>query len=493
MSPPLLADAPASPGSPGDLQVRYLELEEGLRGELAVPSAPPRGWRRLRKIVESFLRPISKERLEVNGRRWRGLPEHLRTDSQTLGRSHHSCGATHGVLERCNFACTSCYLSREANAAGALQAEEVRHQLDQLRAFLGPQGKAQLTAGEVTLLPRSVLGSYIRYAISIGLDPMVMSHGERFLADPTYLRDLVKEDGLRKISIHIDSTQRGRRSWYRGISEESLHSLRAEYAGLIRRTRKETRARLHAAHTVTVNGGNAHEVPSIVRWVARNADAFRMVSFQPVAQVGRTRDAANPDLTMESLWSSICDGLGASLNPRAMLFGHPECNIVAPVMVATCGDVLAVTETARKDRRWDSSFLRRLLEGIGGFSATGPDRLQSLAGIAGLIPRNLPLLLEAPFYALYRLWGLRREILLLLRSLLQGKRLRIRPLAIVIHKFMDPGELHTALGRERLAACVFNVPVEGEMIPMCQLNATDLRARLVRERVASARGARRTS
>ena len=54
----------------------------------------------------------------------------------------------------------------------------------------------------------------------------------------------------------------------------------------------------------------------------------------------------------------------------------------------------------------------------------------------------------------------------------------VRPLALVVHKFMSSGELETPLGRERLQACTFRVPVEGEMIPMCQLNATGLRSKL---------------
>jgi hypothetical protein len=45
---------------------------------------------------------------------------------------------------------------------------------------------------------------------------------------------------------------------------------------------------------------------------------------------------------------------------------------------------------------------------------------------------------------------------------------------------MSPDELATPLGRERLEACVFRLPVEGRMVSMCELNATDLRLRLNR-------------
>ena len=61
---------------------------------------------------------------------------------------------------------------------------------------------------------------------------------------------------------------------------------------------------------------------------------------------------------------------------------------------------------------------------------------------------------------------------------------RIRPWILVVHGFMDPDDLSTPLGRERLDACVFRVPVDGRMVSMCELNATDLRLRLNREQSA---------
>ena len=131
--------------------------------------------------IENLIRPIPPERRRKSSERFRDLPSRLQTAEQIIGVAHHSCGATHGVMERCDLACTSCYLGEEANASVPLEGREVRGQLDALREFLGPQGKAQITSGEVTLLPREVLGGYVRYAIDIGLDPMVMTHGRRFL------------------------------------------------------------------------------------------------------------------------------------------------------------------------------------------------------------------------------------------------------------------------------------------------------------------------
>jgi molybdenum cofactor biosynthesis enzyme MoaA len=428
--------------------------------------------------IQHLLQPISPERHRVNRERYASLPDSLKTPEQIIEHSHHSCGATHGVLERCDFACTSCYLGEEANAAEPLPREDVLRQLDALREFLGPQGKAQITAGEVTLLPRERLGEYVRYAIDIGLDPMVMTHGRRFLQEPEYLRDLIEEDGLEKISIHVDSTQRGRAEWSPFVTEKQLNPVRDRYANLIRQMRTKTRRKLHAAHTVTVTQKSLDQIPDVMRWLVRNLDAFRMVSFQPVAEVGRTEDQTIHDLTLTDVWERICSALGKPLNKDAMHFGHPQCHIMIPVVVARAGDRFSILETVRAGKSWDRSFLRRLLQAVGGYTVRGKSRIENLLAIASLTCRNPVLLIESVFYGLYRTWGDRRDLIAILGHAARTRSLSVRPLVLVVHKFMSPHELETDLGQERLQACTFRVPVDGEMIAMCELNATGLRSKL---------------
>jgi len=334
----------------------------------------------MKTLIQTLLEPISPERRRVSSGRFQDLPDSLKTPEQIIGFAHHSCGATHGVLERCDFACTSCYLGEEANAAEPLPREEVFQQLDQLREFLGPQGKAQITAGEVTLLPREVLGEYVRYAIDIGLDPMVMTHGRRFLQEPEYLQRLIEEDGLEKISIHVDATQRGREEWSPFVTEEQLNPVRDRYARLIREMRAKTGRKLHAAHTVTVTQKNLDQIPTIMRWLVRNLDAFRMVSFQPVAEVGRTEDQASADLTLTDVWEHIGTALGKTLNRDAMHFGHPECHIMIPVVVVRVDEELCVLETVRAGKSWDRSYLRNLLRAVGGYTVRGKSRAEKLPG-----------------------------------------------------------------------------------------------------------------
>jgi hypothetical protein len=432
----------------------------------------------IKSVVKNLLRPTPPELRRLGARRFQGLPDSLKTPEQIIGFGHHSCGATHGVLERCDLACTSCYLGEEANAAEPLPKSEVFQQLDRLREFLGPQGKAQITAGEVTLLPRETLGQYVRYAIDIGLDPMVMTHGRRFLQEPEYLQKLIEEDGLEKISIHVDSTQRGREEWSPFVTEEQLNPVRDRYAKLIRDMRAKTGRKLHAAHTVTVTRKSLDEIPEMMGWLVRNLDAFRMVSFQPVAEVGRTEDRAISGLTLTDVWDRICAALGKPLNRDAMHFGHPECHIMIPVVVARAGERHCVLETVRAGRRWDRAYLRRLLRAVGGYSVRGKSRTENLLGVASLALRSPLLLFETLLYGLYRTWGDRRHLAAVLLEAVRSRDLSVKPLALVVQNFMSPGELETPLGRERLEACTFRVPVGGKMIPMCELNATGLRSKL---------------
>jgi len=49
---------------------------------------------------------------------------------------------------------------------------------------------------------------------------------------------------------------------------------------------------------------------------------------------------------------------------------------------------------------------------------------------------------------------------------------------------MSPGDLLTKEGKERLEACIFKVPVDGKLVSMCEMNATDLRAKIDRLQIA---------
>jgi len=318
-------------------------------------------------LRDFFKKPFGgEERKSLLRARWDTLPSELKLSNQLAGKTAVACGATHHVMERCNFSCTCCYLGAEANKTEPLPFVEVKEQLDTLRRELGLAGQVQITAGEVTLLPLVELGKIIEYALSIGLDPMVMSHGQRFLDEPEYLIDLVRVYGLRKISVHIDTTQRGRRETNSNMTEKDLHSVRDQFAALIRRVRSETGANLKAASTVTVTDSNLEEVGEITRWFFDNADAFRLLSFLPVADVGRTRKAQGSlSVERDGLWSNIYQTCGQKINRRPLQFGHRECNNLVPLLLVQVGSQRVIFEGVRESCQRDDLMISRAIDAIG--------------------------------------------------------------------------------------------------------------------------------
>jgi hypothetical protein len=88
------------------------------------------------------------------------------------------------------------------------------------------------------------------------------------------------------------------------------------------------------------------------------------------------------------------------------------------------------------------------------------------------------LLLEVPFFCGYRAWTERALLARLLAGFCRLERCSVRPFAVVVHHFMDSAELSTDEGRARLQACAFRVPVDGEMVSMCELNGSGKRREL---------------
>ena len=99
----------------------------------------------------------------------------------------------------------------------------------------------QITDGEVTLRPVEELIEILRYARSIGIVPMVMTHGDNFRRQPGLLERLMSEGHLTEVSIHIDITQRGRDGYRAPKSELELMPLRDEFAAMIRDARADDR------------------------------------------------------------------------------------------------------------------------------------------------------------------------------------------------------------------------------------------------------------
>jgi len=437
-------------------------------------------WQTAAEVLNLIREPVPAEKRRLLAERWRDLDERWRSRTQGLGQQATGCGATIGALPACDFDCEGCYLGSDANGVERLPLPEILAQLDRMREYLGPKGNVQITDGEVTLLPEPELISILRHARSIGLIPMVMTHGETFRRRPELLPRLVRQGGLTEISIHVDSLQRGRRAGDDRESETELMDLRDEFAEIVRKARAGTGVRLRAAMSVTVSRSNLREIPSVVEWAFRNRDLFGLISFQPLAQVGRTLDTQE-GVGVDELWEAI----GAALSPfgfdgvrrTPFQFGHPDCTRVEPLLVhSRRRRTPQIAQIIRADHLDDrvilDEFFRR---GLGGFSFRDDTLLQRIGRMLGLVA-----LAPRWIFGPARRWVSTRAremgtslFGLGIRALLH--RETVSGFTVVSHHFMAASELDTATGQERLDACVFRVPIGDEMVPMCRVNAGGIR------------------
>lgn len=465
----------------------------GRFGTTSTHSAPVR----LCGLWQLVREPVPAEARASLDAAWRRVAPEFRTPNQMLGRHEEGCGATIGAMPRCDFACRGCYLTAGANRIPELPVEDVLAQLDALRRHLGPWGNVQLTDGEVSLRDPDEVTAILRHARAIGLIPMLMTHGDTFLRDPGLLKRFMVEGGLEEVSFHIDTTQRGRRdrAFRHAATEAELMPLRARFADLVRRVRRETGRTLRVASTVTVTTDNLHEVGDIVRFMQANADVFRMVGFLPVAPVGRTADSVG-GIDAEMLWAQIARGLtiedsnAGRLSANQWLMGHPDCSRFVMGATVTDGDAaprfLPVSPASSKA---DARLLDAVFARLPGATFRADRPSEATARLAGMA-------LRAPGLFVWHLpravWGWARRLapgkpLRFLRQVATG-RVRVHRFAVSAHHFMSAAELGTATGQARLDHCAFRVAIDGELHAMCEVNAAGMReefyARIAREAAA---------
>lgn len=440
----------------------------------------------LARVWSLFRDPVTTEKRSILAQRWSKLDPALKLPGQGLGQKATGCGATMGIQPKCDFSCTGCYLGDEANRIPALPVDAILRQLDTLRAWLGPKSNVQITDGEVTLRPDHELVHILRYARSIGIVPMVMTHGDNLRRRPGLLERLMSDGGLTEISIHIDITQRGRDGHRKPKSELELMPLREEFAELVRNARRVTGRRLRAATTMTITDENLPGVADVVRWTIENRDAFSLISFQPLAQVGRTRKGLT-GVTPQALWNEVAKAMrdyDVELPSAApMHFGHPECTRFVTFLAVQKGDQRARLMQFIRDTPEDVAVMDEYFRtGLGGVAFRDDLRMEAVARAAGMLVREPRFLLGRA-----RRWindrlreSLGTTFMPLLARGLTG-RLRVDGVTLTSHHFMSPAELTTDVGRARLDACVFRVPVNGEMLPMCQVNAGGVRDRFYAE------------
>ena len=439
-----------------------------------------------RAALPVLLEPVRAESRALLKQNWDALPESLRTKEQMLGVQGNGCGATIGAMPRCDFACRGCYLGEAANKIPAQPVAAIKAQMKALRPTLGPDGNLQITDGEVTLRPPEEVIDLLQYAHSLELVPMLMTHGDSFRRRPGLLERYLTEGELVEVSIHVDTTQRGRvGAEYRNpTSEAQLNPLRDEFVQLLSDAQRTTGKTLRAATTMTVTRDNIDGVHDVIRWLINGQNVFRMISFQPIAQVGRTEDGFGGGVTGDALWWRIAFALtgGNREQAEALLrsqvwFGHPSCNrILHGLVVQRDGEWPQFHALRPSNDSPHADTVDEFFRRFGGVSFKTDTRRTAIA-------RALGMALKAPGFVLRRLpgyfWHWLERLspgapLQGLRDLISGK-IKVQPLVIVSHHFMSKEELLTDEGQQRLAHCVFHVPINGELVSMCEVNALGIR------------------
>ena len=440
-------------------------------------------------LFRIFRQPVGDEARGLLARNWATLGERMRVPQQMFGRQGNGCSATIGAMPRCDFACRGCYLNADANKIPAEPVDAIKEQIRLLRPHMGHAGNLQLTDGEVTLRPVEEVVELLRYARDIGLIPMLMTHGDSFRRRPGLLERLMVEGGLTEVSIHVDTTQRGRvgERWRKAATEAELNPLREEFAGMIRDAQRTTGLPLRAATTMTVTRDNLDGVTDVVRWLTRNTDAFRLISFQPIAQVGRTEDGFGGGVSVEALWDRVADGVGVDGGSKRMQelgvwFGHEACNRMVNGVLLSHDDGRTSFHALRDaqnatDRRVVDGFLAR----FGGISFRLDTKSEAVARGLGVLAKS-PWFIGSSVAAWARQWSQRADVKSEQgRSAVRGAiriargRTRLTPLVLVSHHFMNREEIESPVGKERIAHCVFTVPINGQMMSMCEVNALGIR------------------
>lgn len=437
------------------------------------------GQSKWRSRWEAFRHPVDPEKAAILRERWEELPPALRTDQQISGRHLTHCGFTLGA-SYCSFHCTHCYLPKNANEVPIPSLAQMKEQIDANRRFQGPGGGLQITGGDVADAywragRQGELVEIVRYAYAVGLVPMVMTHGQTFLEHPEFLERLMVEGGLRQVAVHIDLTQAGRHGFPIGRvrTEADLHPVRQAFTDLGWSLRRKTGLPLEFAHNCTVTRRNLEGVSEIVRWFLADPERtvlWRLLSFQPEADTGRTLFSQQP-ITPALTWEKIREGTGLPLRQDASMFGHPDCNSWASLLVARpSGEIFPMLPD---DPSWDR-ILGRVLERIGGISLVQDDAGTPPWRLAGALWQNPLLAVRLVSYLAGFLFSGRMPSGVF-RALLRGQ---VHTVGVGMHNFMDACAVARAdedpVVRARLDSCVFKGAVrqDGEWaaVPMCQMN-----------------------
>lgn len=433
------------------------------------------------------LAPVDPRTKAALVRRWDELPESARTPAQVLGRYAVGCEGTQGVFARCNFTCSPCYHSKDANHVrvdGPHTLRSVTAQMELLRHLRGPHAHAQLIGGEVSLLSPDDHARAMQIMRKFGREPMSFTHGD---LDYDYLRQLAVQGRKRRFArisfaAHFDVTMRGRRGLPRPRHETELNPFRERFTAMFKTLRDDFGVRYFLAHNMTVTPENLPQIREIVRDLARMD--FGLLSFQPAAYVGDERrwQTGYGTIDVDAVWRELEHGLGQDIPWNALQFGDTRCNRTAFGFFVGLRwfPILDGRRSAEVDAR--DRFFRH----FGGMQFSSA--LSGRRGMLLLLNKIVLVLIRHPYdIVVAAKWG--RSVIervggsyVLIDALLRRK---VKTVTFVVHSFMHAEDVKPAweamrrgenaiepslrVVQERLAACSFSMahPETGELVPAC--------------------------
>ena len=432
---------------------------------------------------------VNSETLSLLRQRWSELPEYLQTDNQVVGKHWVQCAYTMGP-SYCSFGCSHCYLPKDANRVPLVTLAEMKQQIDANRKLIGYGGRIQITGGDVVdayikANKQSELIEVIRYTVDQGLVPMLMTHGQSLLDNPTLLHDLILQGGLRKLSFHVDMTQAGRKNYpLKQISRErDLNPVRDQIVDMLVQARKITGKRVTGAHTVTVCDANIESIGDILDWIIsnpQNMDFTRTISFQTEADVGRTLYQSNR-ATPEKVWHKIEQSVGMNLCRDQLIFGHPDCTSTA-TLLARSQDRKIVNLSGNSTPL--KTFRYSILSLCSGWNLSENKLIHARVLRAIAILKKPTIITQTLGFgrALFKYHNLTFSMLF---ALLAGKASGFN---IVMHNFIDAEEAakpSCQTTQDRLDACSFRGAVQRDgqwvAVPMCEVNSS-IRPKLYEQR-----------
>jgi hypothetical protein len=142
--------------------------------------------------------------------------------------------------------------------------------------------------------------------------------------------------------------------------------------------------------------------------------------------------------------------------------GHPSCSRFVQGLAVRRRNTVAFIPLYRRDRADEMRMLDELLKRLGGVSFRLDNQARAWRRVGRIAFRHGGFVV-------------RRLLPHFVRLLRRAGSLNANYFCIVSHHFMSAAEMETAQGQERLAACAFQVPIDGQLESMCAVNALGLR------------------